>query len=671
MRLMIGKLTTLLFVVLVPTPLLAQVIPDDPAFPQQWSLLNTGQVVNGAVGLAGADINAPMAWAKYQGDRSTILAIVGSGVSPVADLQDRLLPGQATIGDLFDSRDTCGFGTRAASIAGAGLNDATGIAGICSLCSLLPIRVSQGCLSTASSVAAGIRQAVDQRAKVILVAIQLQKGSTALAEAVSYAASNDVLLVAPAGDVFVNLVFFPAAYSEVIAVSATNNLDQFSSFSNFGSEVELSAPGEDIIATHYDGSTVVKDRAESLAAAHVAGVAALMRAFAPQLTASQTRQILIDSSDDLGVVGWDSQFGYGRLNARAAMTQTPSPSFRFELVDALPQMIDPGENHTFVISIVDETASADPGTVSLYYRVVPGAFISSPVTPLGNSTYLVSLPASPCGSTLEYYLSAAGVGGVNVRNPLDAPAHVHSVIVTKREIVLADDFETDQGWSATSAGGAGTKGDWVRVAPVGTSAQPGFDASPGDKSTCYITGQHFGGSAGTGDVDGGPVQLVSPIAQTDAPDALIRYWVWFQSLGDGLADTLQVELSRDAGNTWTLVETITNTLGWEPRQFALSDFPQMVGSDIQLRFTTADLTNDSLTEAGIDEIKIEAILCVPTSADFDGNGTVDAADASALASCILGPNAAPSSTICLSLDFDTDVDLDLFDWHAWVTQFGD
>ena len=108
----------------------AQVIPDDPDFPLQWGLHNVGQVIAGQAGVAGADIDASRAWSIHSGTSSLIVAIVATGVDPHPEFSDRLLPGRAMLGDLFDTRDTHTTGTHSAGIIGAASHNASGIAGI-------------------------------------------------------------------------------------------------------------------------------------------------------------------------------------------------------------------------------------------------------------------------------------------------------------------------------------------------------------------------------------------------------------------------------------------------------------------------------------------------------------------------------------------------------------
>jgi hypothetical protein len=189
---------------------------------------------------------------------------------------------------------------------------------------------------------------------------------------------------------------------------------------------------------------------------------------------------------------------------------------------------------------------------------------------------------------------------------------------------------------------------------------------------CYVTGQHTGGSAGTADVDYGPVRLVSPAVSVGTLDAEIRFARWFYSSGGDNPDELTVEMSRDGGQSWTTIETIDSTDGWEFHSFKLSDFPDVIGNDLNVRFTTSDLTSDSLTEAAVDEFSITTILCSGSGGadgDADHNGVIDLNDYAVLHSCLNGPAVPSAGGVCDVFDFNDDNYIDLVDAAQFLTVF--
>jgi hypothetical protein len=653
-------------------------IPNDPDFVYQWALLNTGQTVNGQIGTVGADIRALPAWDIYPGSSSVIVAIVDTGVDPHPEFADRLLEGYAAPsagGDPYSTLDTASHGTHVAGIIGAATGNGVGIAGLNDKVWLLPVRVLQGTVGTEGSTAEGIVWAVDHGADIIVVPLQFYNGTPRLADAVAYAASHDVVVVAPAGHTESNEVAFPAAFDGCIAVSSTTSEDTLAGFSNYGPLVDLSAPSQDIWSTQSGGAYGFETRPGSAsAAAYVAGVASLIRSYAPQLTAVEVAQILIESADDLGDPGWDPYFGAGRINARRALELTPLPALRFEYVDLLPSTIPPDVPTRFRIRITNAAQQVVAGSALLIYRTATAGFATpSPLRPLGGGLFEVELPAAPCETTIEYHLSAAGGGGAVVTDPLDAPANLHSVRAIRYEQLFDDDFEDDLGWEVITEGGASTTGVWTRVIPVGTSAQPAYDYSTDYGRYCFITGQHFGGdNPGSNDVDGGPVRLISPVIPVPPFDAEVAYSRWFYTYtASGTPDMLTVEMSRDGGASWVVVETVDTTQGWTTYSFRLSEFPDAVGNQLRIRFTTSDIPfpGDSLTEAAVDEFHVRAIECSSVRGDADGDGDVDLADLARLPGCWKGPITAFDDPACGPFDFDSDRHIDLRDFRGLQNQF--
>jgi hypothetical protein len=270
---------------------------------------------------------------------------------------------------------------------------------------------------------------------------------------------------------------------------------------------------------------------------------------------------------------------------------------------------------------------------------------------------------------LEFYLGAAGDGGTVVTDPPAAPLELHVAKAIHTEALFVDDFENDLGWQVQ--GGDNTNGRWARVIPVGTTAQPHFDRSPDSGRFCFVTGQHFEGSAGTNDVDEGPVVLISPIIPipAHAEDVEIGYARWFHWNGEGNEDFLKVGLSRDGGSSWVPAETVVTTGGWAFHTLRLSEFPGATGDQLRIRFSAEDSPNDSLTEAAIDEVRIHATYCSLTHGDADHDGVIDLADAIRMSACWSGPDRQRSGDACGTFDFDRDFRVDLADYKAFQVAF--
>ena len=269
------------------------------------------------------------------------------------------------------------------------------------------------------------------------------------------------------------------------------------------------------------------------------------------------------------------------------------------------------------------------GTAKLHVRTGGGAWTAIDLQDQGGGVFSANLPASSCGSLVDYYFSAQSTSGIVWSEPEDAPDVFHQAIsATSLNAVLSDDFETNQGWVGGVAGDTATAGVWVRVAPNATSSQPGADHTPGAGTLCWVTGQ-------TTDVDGGKTTLLSPTYDMSAlNEPIVRYWRWYSnSFAAGeissslqtLADVFKVDVSNDNGNTWVNVETVgpagLDTIGgWIFHQFQVSRFVTPT-AQVKLRFVAQDLGVDSNVEAAVDDFSISDAVCQDVQAFCFGDGT--------------------------------------------------
>lgn len=302
----------------------AEVIPDDPSFDLQWGMKNTGQVVpNLGAGLPGADISATDAWGMASVRRGIVLAVIDAGVDPHVELSGRLLAGFSAIEGSSDTTDQCDHGTHVAGIAAAEGNNGVGIAGVCWWAGVQPVRVIESdCSGVESQAAAGIVWAADHGASVANISLQYYTGTQLLADAVAYAHGRGLLMIAAAGNNNGAKVAYPAKFEGCMAVSATDNTDHLATWSNHGDQIDVAAPGHTIYSLlgmneyKYASGT-------SMAAPAVSGLACLIWTKDPALSADDVAAIIIASADDLGDAGWDEKYGYGRINAAAALDATP------------------------------------------------------------------------------------------------------------------------------------------------------------------------------------------------------------------------------------------------------------------------------------------------------------------------------------------------------------
>jgi thermitase len=152
-----------------------------------------------------------------------------------------------------------------------------------------------------------------QGAKVISMSLGGSSGSSALQTAVRNATNNGSLLVAAAGNSGNSSLSYPAAYAEVVSVAATDHNDARASFSQFNADVEVAAPGVNVLSTWNDGSYRAIS-GTSMATPHAAAVAGLIAGTNPGGGPAAWRAELQAATDDKGTPGRDPQFGFGRVN---------------------------------------------------------------------------------------------------------------------------------------------------------------------------------------------------------------------------------------------------------------------------------------------------------------------------------------------------------------------
>lgn len=277
--------------------------PSDSHYSKQWALPKM-QVAD--------------SWMKGRGSPSVIIAVLDTGFDYThPDKPTNLVSGYDFVNDDADPRDDHGHGTFIAGVISANTDNGLGISGICSGCSIMPVKVmdSKG-VGTYANVARGIMWAADNRAKIINLSLGGYAPSQALQEAVTYAQQKGVLIIAAGGNQGTSALLYPAAYSSVLGVSATDQNDQHWSKSNTGSYIDLSAPGVDVYGLSLGGG-YQSQTGSSVAAANASGVAALLWSQSPG-GANSITQTLHNYAIDLGPEGRDTVFGYGRVKAAEA-----------------------------------------------------------------------------------------------------------------------------------------------------------------------------------------------------------------------------------------------------------------------------------------------------------------------------------------------------------------
>lgn len=293
--------------------------PNDPDFGLQWGMENVGQVVNGFMGTAGADVKARAAWHLTTGSSTTVIAVMDSGVDPHIDFATRLLPGWNVPAGTTNTLDQCAsHGTHVTGIAAASGNNGLSIAGMDWNTRILPVVVLNGCSGYTSWLADGLVWASDHGAHIMNLSLQYSVDSQYLHDAVTYCIARGGIVVAASGNTGSNGVAWPAKWPEVLAVGSVDALDAPATSTAVGPEVDLAAPGVAIYSSVGINQAEYKS-GTSMAAPCAAGTLSLMRAAAPRLNGLQLVNLLVQSCTDVGNFGFDDRTGWGRIDAGRAV----------------------------------------------------------------------------------------------------------------------------------------------------------------------------------------------------------------------------------------------------------------------------------------------------------------------------------------------------------------
>jgi thermitase len=329
-------------------------------FPEQYGLHSTGQSIfydewTGAPGaittVTDADIDAPEAWDLHTGSSLTTVAVLDSGVQcSHPDLLGKCVDSGINLGPSDTADDVLGHGTLVASVVGANSNNGIGIAGVSWGTSIASVKVCYevydiffglvGLCDSAAS-AAGMIHAADQGYQVVNMSYAGPDISQAEADAVAYAWSNGVVLVAAASNNYSQTPMYPASFENVIGVAATDWFGNLAGFSNFGPTVSMSAPGAKMFVAFPQEACPIIDPegcygwadGTSFASPMVAGAAALVSSYiGPDATNAQVRDALQSGAATGGPLGQNMQAWtqFGSLNLlgalQAAGGATPPPS---------------------------------------------------------------------------------------------------------------------------------------------------------------------------------------------------------------------------------------------------------------------------------------------------------------------------------------------------------
>jgi len=306
-------------------------VPNDPYFSNLWGIENTGELD----GIAGMDMNGTKAWDITTGSSSIIVVIIDVGVQP--DHPDiHQIPGTNFTSDAsFDGGpvNACdNHGTAVAGCVSAIINNSLGVVGIAPGCVSASARTFIANSACDNSWTSQSSWTVNALAWAESIGARISNNSSvygfqssAIAQEYSSTRGHGMVHFSCAGNNASSTITYPASLPDVNAVAALNAGGGLASFSDYGTGLALSAPGQEIYTTDRTGTKgwasgdYVWANGTSFASPYAAGVAALVLSVDPFLSATNVEQILYQSCVDLGAPGYDTTYGWGFVNAYNAV----------------------------------------------------------------------------------------------------------------------------------------------------------------------------------------------------------------------------------------------------------------------------------------------------------------------------------------------------------------
>ncbi|MFW2499766.1 S8 family peptidase [Clostridium diolis] len=281
---------------------------NDPGYKYEWDISYT---------------EADKAWPLIKQKREINVAVLDTGVDYThPDLKNRVLKskGYNFVDNNSDTMDDNGHGTHVSGIIAANANDNIGIAGIDGTLDvkIIPIKVldSNG-EGDINDIVKGIKYAADNGADIINLSFGANEKSKLIAEAISYAKSKGVFVVAAAGNDNEDSDNISPAGDGAFTVAAMSYNYKKASFSDYGNCIKVSAPGVEILSTVPGGYEAWDGT--SMAAPVATGIAAMVKAEDPNLSPSQIEDVLDSTAKDIMSKGKDKQSGYGLIDAYNAI----------------------------------------------------------------------------------------------------------------------------------------------------------------------------------------------------------------------------------------------------------------------------------------------------------------------------------------------------------------
>ncbi|CAE7357425.1 tagA [Symbiodinium necroappetens] len=312
--------------------------------------------------------------------------------------------------------------------------------------------------------------------------------------------------------------------------------------------------------------------------------------------------------------------GYA-IAASGAVSDGPT-ALSVNLDMAAPEIIAPGSSTELTIRVNPGDDMLVGGSTKLQLSIANGSFIEIGTTQISENVFRGTIPPVDCGDDPRFFLQAEGVTTGTVFFPPAGAADPLQIGVGEFAIELMDNFETDTGWTVSNDPSL-TAGGWARGLPLGGGDRSDPATDSDGSGQCFLTDPNDGDT----DVDGGPTILTSPAFDfSGSLDAQISYDRYYGN--SDISDTFAVEISD--GGPWVTVENVNpnGASTWTTRTINVADFVSLT-STVRIRFVASDSPNNSVFEAGVDNVVASGFSCESAAAclgDCDANGVVNFED---------------------------------------------
>ncbi|MCF7841669.1 MAG: S8 family serine peptidase [Lentisphaeria bacterium] len=558
-------------------------------------------------------------------------------------------------------------GSHVAGIAAASGNNLIGVIGMAYESKIMALKIFPN--SYDDVIVNAITYAADNGADVINCSWGGGMNSSTINDAILYARNTKgCLVIAAAGNDASSFPFYPANSPGVVSVGATTGSDTRAVFSNYGSWVDMCAPGAGIWSATDPANPFHENLYEawdgtSMAAPMVSGVAALIRSQFPNLSVDEQEAQLMDG-DDIGNV----QMGK-RLNAIKAVLP-----FRITHTPIL--------EHDAATDILITANILDPGQtlsqVRAHYSVDNAPFEFVNLMEISTGQYEGNIPAQTAGTVMQYYVEATDTAGNSIYSPANGADEAYMFLVGGMNsfITLVNDYcETQGAWLLGVPEDDASAGFWEWGNPNGTfqnstPVQPEDDHSDTGEN-CFFTGNAPASSTNNGeaDVDGGRTTLRSSFYNfPEGTMPILTYWRWYTN-AEGLSpgfDYWRVQARSHEDSAWVILEETTESeSAWVMKTFYLPQFLTDF-SQLQVQFIAEDLGGGSLVEAAVDDIRIiTGNLDFFTPGDVNYDSLINIQDIVMIVCHIMG-SAPLTGNAALAADYNQDGDVNVMDLVSLV-----